>query len=484
MQTRNLIDGQWVGADDGATMPVFDPSDDALVAEVPSCGRAEAARAVAAAAGAFASFQEIGEESRVALLHAISDLMEERRGALAELLTREQGKPLAESMGEVDYARSYLTGAAFELERRARETRLDSALTGKNVLVRPAPLGVAAMITPWNFPYAMLTKKIGPAFAMGCPVVTKPSEETPLSALAFAEVCIDAGTPVGCLNVVTGDPVAIASAFFESPDVRILSFTGSTGTARKLVEASSAQLPRLALELGGHAPFIVLEDADIDSAVDGLMISKFRNAGQTCVSPNRIMVHRSLEDAFVARLKERMSSLVPGRGLDPKTTLGPMINDDGVRKVQAHVADALKHGARLVMGGDLIPLEGLAPRFHAPTILLDTTPEMLCFREETFGPVCPIMAFDDVDDAIRVANSLPYGLASYVWSSSSRNALSVAERLQTGIVGLNDPAPVTSWTPFGGRKQSGWGIEGGGEALDEYAPPKTYSIVGLEDQHG
>ena len=484
MQTRNLIDGRWQDADDGSALPVLDPADDSLIAEVPACGRDEANRAVAAAARAFDSFQAMPAVERAALLRAISCLMSERKDALAELLTREQGKPLSESMGEVDYARSYLDGAALELEGRSRETRLDRALTGKTILVRPTPLGVAALITPWNFPYAMLTKKIGPAFAMGCPVVVKPSEETPLTALAFAEVCVDAGVPAGVLNVVTGEPVEIGAAFFESPDVRIVSFTGSTATGRKLVEASSRQLPRLALELGGHAPFLVLADADLESAVTGLMISKFRNGGQTCVSPNRILVHRTLHDDFVARLSRRMSALVPGRGLDPGTTLGPMINDDGVRKVRAHVADAVARGARIVLGGDLVEVPGLAPRFHAPTILLDATPDMACFQEETFGPVCPIMAFDDVDDAIMIANSLPYGLASYVWSSRTAQALHVAERLHTGIVGINDPAPVTSWTPFGGRKQSGWGIEGGAAALDEYAPPKTYSMVGLEAEDG
>lgn len=480
MQTRNLIDGQWVSADDGATMPVRDPADDTVIAHVPSCGRNEAARAVSSAARAFDPFQAMLPAARATLLRAISGQMAERSDDLAKLLTREQGKPLQESKGEVHYARTYLDGAAFELERHVAETELDSKLTGKHVLVRPTPLGVAALITPWNFPYAMLTKKIGPAFAMGCPVVIKPSEETPLTALAFADLCLDAGMPSGFLNVVTGEPLGIASAFFDSPEVRIVSFTGSTATGRKLVEASTRQLPRLALELGGHAPFIVLKDADLDSAVAGLMLSKFRNGGQTCVSPNRIMVHQALAGPFVERLVEKMSALVPGRGMDSQTTLGPMINDAGIEKIQAHVSDAIHHGARVIMGGELLELEGLASRFYAPTILLDATSDMLCFQEETFGPVCPIMSFDDVEEAIRIANELPYGLASYVWGSSAKETLAVAERLQTGIVGINDPSPVTNWTPFGGRKQSGWGIEGGAAALDEYAPPKTYSIVGLE----
>ncbi|MBB47459.1 MAG: succinate-semialdehyde dehydrogenase (NADP(+)) [Phycisphaerae bacterium] len=481
MQTRNLIDGQWVDADSGATMPVFDPADDSLIAEVPKCGLEEASRSVAAAARRFDGFQSTTPGERVALLRDISRIMADRRDPLAELLTREQGKPLFESRGEVDYARSYLDGAAHELERRSLETRLDPALTGKSVLVHSAPLGVAAIITPWNFPYAMLTKKLGPAFATGCPVVAKPSEETPLSALALAEICVEAGLPSGCFSVVTGDPVPIGEAFFDSQDVRLLSFTGSTATGRKLVRSSSSRLTRLALELGGHAPFIVLEDADIDSAVEGLMISKFRNSGQTCVSPNRIMGHHSLHDPLVSRLAERMKTLVSGRGLDPATNLGPMINDAGIRKVQSHVEDALSRGARLLMGGELRHVEGLSSRFYAPTILLDATPEMLCFQEETFGPVCPIMSFEDVGEAIQIANELPYGLASYVWSSDADRAMFVASRLHTGIVGINDPSPVTSWTPFGGRKQSGWGIEGGAAALDEYAPPKTYSIVGLQD---
>ncbi len=421
---------------------------------------------------------------RIVLLHGISALMAERIDDLAELLTREQGKPILESRGEVEYARSYLDGAAFELERQPRETVVDPELTGKNIVIRPTSLGVAALITPWNFPYAMLTKKLGPAFAMGCPVVVKPSEETPLSTLAFARLCVDAGVPDGFLNVVTGDPLPIASSFFDSPDVRIVSFTGSTATGRALVTASSRRLPRLALELGGHAPFIVLEDADIESAVSGLMVSKFRNGGQTCVSPNRIMIHRSHQSEFVERLADRMGALVAGRGLEPGTTLGPMINDAAVEKIEKHVEDALRHGAELFMGGERVHVDGLASRFYEPTILLDCTSEMLCFNEETFGPVCPIMFFDDVEDAIRIANELPYGLASYVWGSDSVQALGVAERLHTGIVGINDPAPVTCWTPFGGRKQSGWGIEGGAGALDEYAPPKTYSIVDSEGSTG
>ena len=479
MAYRNFLGGDWIGSDSGATFEVRDPATDDLIGVVPSCGADEVQRAVEAAGRACVGMRSLGTGGRIELLRAISDRMVARREELSALLTREQGKPLAESRGEIEYARSYLEAAAVEAERFAAEEVLDPGRTGKEVLVRPTSIGVVGVITPWNFPVAMLTKKLGPAFALGSALVVKPAEDTPLTTLLFAELCEEAGVPAGALNVLTGEPAVIGAALMADPDVRMLSFTGSTATGRKLVEGARTNLTRLLLELGGHAPFIMLPDADLDSALDGLMIAKFRNAGQTCVCPNRILVPDALHDAFVEGLRERMERLVVGRGDDPEVTIGPLINDRAIATVESHVRDAIDRGATLVLGGRRLEFPGLSDRFYAPTLLTDCTSAMRCFNEETFGPVCPIRRYAALDEAISISNELPCGLASYVWCSDREEGLAVAERLETGIVGINDPAPVTCWTPFGGMRQSGWGHEGGEAALHEYAPPKTYSIGGI-----
>ena len=476
MAYRNYIAGQWVDSDSGRTFEVRNPADDQLIDRVPLSGASETIKAVDAAAGAFSVFQSMGTEARTDLLRSISTRMDERRGELAALLTREQGKPLAESEGEIDYARSYLDAAALEADRLAPQQRLDAAITGKEVLVRPTSIGVVGVITPWNFPIAMLTKKLGPAFALGCPLVVKPAEDTPLTTLLLAELCEEAGAPDGVFNVLTGVPAEIGNALMSDSRVRMVSFTGSTETARTLVDGAKKNLTRLLLELGGQAPFIVLPQADLDSALDGLMIAKFRNAGQTCVCPNRIFVPDQMHDAFIEGLQRRMEQLVVGRGEDPNVTIGPLINDRAISLVESHVEDARQRGAQLVLGGQRLELSGLSDRFYAPTLLTGCTSQMRCFQQETFGPVCPVRSYDSLDEVIKVANELPCGLASYVWCATRAEGLAVAERLDTGIVGINDPSPVTAWTPFGGMRQSGWGHEGGEAVLHEYAPPKTYSL--------
>ena len=476
MSYRNYIGGHWVESDDGATLVVRDPADDTVVGEVPLCGAAETRRAIAAAAASLPGLQATEPATRAERVSVLSRLMDERRVELAALLTREQGKPLAESEGEVDYARSYLDTAVLEFRRMRRERSLDAEETGKDVFVEAAPVGVVGVITPWNFPLAMLAKKLGPAGCLGCPMVVKPAEDTPLTTLLLAELAEQAGFPPGAFNVVTGSPEAIGGELMSDPRVRLVSFTGSTETGRLLVRAADRTLTRLLLELGGHAPFILTESASIEAALDGLVTAKFRNGGQTCVCPNRILVPESLHDRFVDGLAARLDRLVVGRGDRPGVDLGPLVNDAAIAGVEAQVRDAVGKGARVVRGGERLALPGLADRFFAPTLLDGCTSEMDCFRIETFGPVCPVRTYRSLEEAIVIANELPAGLAAYVWTGDREEGVALARRLECGIVGINDPSPVTAFTPFGGVKQSGWGHEGGAAVLGEYAPPKTYSL--------
>ncbi|MAJ46003.1 MAG: hypothetical protein CBC35_01730 [Planctomycetes bacterium TMED75] len=478
MAYRNFIDGDWVDSDSGRTFAVLNPADNALVGEVPDCGASEASRAIKAAAAARLGFQQLERSDRTHLLRELSEQMHVRRLELSDLLTAEQGKPRAESEGEIAYARSYLDGAAREADQLPLEQPLDPAETGKNVIVRPTSMGVVGIITPWNFPLAMLAKKIGPAFAQGCPVVVKPAEDTPLTTLLLARLCEEVGIPRGVFNVVTGDPSLIGAEFMSNRDVRMVSFTGSTATGRILIDGASRNFTRLLLELGGHAPFIVTEDADLDDAVSGLIASKFRNNGQTCVCPNRILVPEAFEKRFVALLEAGMRQLVCGRGDRAGVDLGPLINDRAIESVEAQVEDALSRGATRVLGGHRLKFEGLADRFYAPTLLTGCTSQMDCFKTETFGPVCPVRSYRSIDEAVEIANELPCGLAGYVWCGDTERGLSLAQRLECGIVGINDAAPVTASTPFGGVRESGWGQEGGEVVLHEYAPTRTYSIGG------
>jgi succinate-semialdehyde dehydrogenase/glutarate-semialdehyde dehydrogenase len=474
MRDRWFIDGRWQGEDAAAWLSVRDPASDREIARVPSAGPGQARAAVDAAAHASVAWATCPATERAALLERAAEAMERDTRRLAELVTAECGKPLREAEGEVRYAADYLRSAAHEA-RRMHDESFDAGRPGVRALAVHEPIGVCAAVTPWNFPVAMLARKAAPALAAGCTVVAKPAEETPLSAFALADILQSCGLPGGVLNVVAGEPEPIVGCWLADPRVRKLTFTGSTETGRILLRAAADQVIRCSMELGGHAAFIVLPGADLDQAVAGAMVAKFRNAGQTCICPNRFLVHRSLASAFAARLALAAAELVPGPGSDPHSTLGPLINDAGARKVRLHVQDALSRGARLVCGGHTQPLPGRPDRFFLPTVLADCGPEMLCFREETFGPVAPVMAVASTDDAVRIANASPWGLAGYVFGPTAE-AESVARRLACGVVGVNEPSPSNARAPFGGVKWSGYGREGGRWGLSEYLTVKYLAI--------
>ena len=477
MQTKNLIGGAWTDADAGEIFPVLDPATDEHIAEVPDCGASETARAIDAAAGAFAEWAGRPAGERSALLRKLYELLLGEVEPLASLLSREQGKPLAEARGEIRYGASFVEWAAEEAKRVYGET-IPATAANKRILVLRQAVGVAAAITPWNFPNAMITRKIAPALAVGCTVVVKPAEQTPLSALAFGELCVRAGLPDGVVNIVTGrDPAPIGRALFADPRVRHVSFTGSTEVGRVLMRQAAEHITRLSLELGGHAPFIVFDDADVDAAVAGLMASKFRNAGQTCICANRVFVQRGVYGEFLARLERAGGGLRLGAGRDEGATVGPLIDDDAVAKVERHLADARERGATVRCGGGVVaPRPGLARRFVEPTILEGVTDAMLCSREETFGPVVPVASFETEAEVIARANDTPYGLAAYFYTRDAARLVRVAEALEYGVVGANDGAPSTAQAPFGGVKHSGFGREGGRHGCEEYTALKYISL--------
>lgn len=476
MEIRNLIGGEWVEADSGERIEVRDPADDELVGVVPSCGGAETARAIDAAAGAFEAWSRRPAHERSSILRRVYDFMRRDEDRLAALMTREQGKPLAEALGEVRYAASFIEWAAEEGKRIGGEI-IPASSEGKRIIALRQPAGVVATITPWNFPAAMITRKIGPALAVGCTVVCKPASQTPLSALAIAELCVEAGIPEGVVNVVTGGSKPIAEAFFGDTRVRHVSFTGSTEVGRVLIKQSAENIVKLSLELGGHAPFLVFDDADLDRAVEGLMASKFRNAGQTCICANRVLVQDGVYDEFRGKLERAVGELRLGPGLEEGVKIGPLIDDDGVEKAVRHVEDARDKGAKVVCGGKAVrPREGLAERWVEPTILDGATPEMACWNEETFGPVVPLARFRTEKEAIERANDSPYGLAAYFYARDASRVVRVAEGLHYGIVGANDGAPSTAQAPFGGVKESGYGREGGRVACEEFTEIKYISL--------
>jgi len=474
MRNRWLIDGVWVDAGDGTRFTVRDPASDDIVATLPRAGAPHATAAVDAASRALPAWAALPFEARADRLRRAADAMTAAQRELAAVVTQECGKPLAEAEGEVRYGADYLRSAA-EQSQALHEELFDPRRPGVRAIAVPEPIGVCAMITPWNFPIAMLARKAAPALAAGCTVVAKPAEETPLSAIAFGELMLQAGVPAGALNVIAGDAPAIGATWLADPRVRKLSFTGSTDVGRLLLRGAAEQVIRCSMELGGHAAFIVLEGADVHAAVQGALAAKFRNAGQTCICPNRFLVHRSIAGAFTAQLALAAADLVTGPGTDPSTRVGPLINDDAVRKVRSHVADALQRGARLVVGGDTRRLPNRPDRFFEPTVLADCHPEMLCFREETFGPVAPVMAVSGADDAIRISNASPWGLAGYVFGPTSE-AERVARQLACGVVGVNEAAPSNAYAPFGGVKWSGYGREGGRWGIGEYLKTKYLAI--------
>jgi succinate-semialdehyde dehydrogenase/glutarate-semialdehyde dehydrogenase len=476
MQTHNLIDGEWVGSPSGISFAVKDPSTDEVIAEVPDGGEAHAAAAIAAAKAALPEWRARSASDRAALLGRLGVRMLEERERLAELLTREQGKPLAESRGEISYAASFIEWASEESKRVYGETIPASRLDQRIIVIRQ-PVGVVAAITPWNFPSAMITRKLGPALAAGCTMVIKPAEQTPLSAFAIGELALEAGIPPGVLNIITGDPVAIGRAIFADPTVRKVSFTGSTEVGRLLMVAAAQNIVRLSLELGGHAPFLVFDDADIDAAVAGAVRSKFRNAGQTCICPNRFYVQAGVREEFVGKLAAAVSSMPIGRGLQEGVMVGPLIDDAAVAKVRDHIEDARSHGAIVKTGGKVFrPAAGLTERFCQPTVLDGLNGDMKISHEETFGPVAAVQSFGDEAEGIRLANDSPFGLASYFYTRDASRLWRVAEQLEYGIVGANDAAPSTAQAPFGGVKTSGFGREGGHHVMHEYLDVKYISI--------
>ena len=466
---RCLVGGAWIGADGGGTVDVSNPATRGVIGTVPDMGAGETRRAIEAAHAAFPDWARRTARERADVLKRLHALMQEHADDLARLMTAEQGKPLAEARGEIAYAAGYVEWFAEEA-RRAYGDTIPGHGPGKRILVLRQPVGVVAAITPWNFPTAMLARKLAPALAAGCTVVAKPATQTPLSALALGVLAERAGVPAGVFNLVTGrDAAAIGGELTGHPKVRKLSFTGSTAVGKTLMAQCAKGMKRVSFELGGNAPFIVFEDADLDAAVEGAIASKFRNTGQTCVCANRLFVHAAVYDAFAARLGEAMARLRVGDGLAGETDQGPLIDDAALEKVEAHVADALEKGARVAAGGRRHALGGT---FYEPTLLLDAAPTMRLAREETFGPVAPLFRFSTEAEAIALANDTEVGLAGYFYTRDLARAVRVAEALACGIVGINTGLVSTEVAPFGGTKESGMGREGSKYGLDDYTDLK------------
>lgn len=477
-RTQAYINGQWV--DGMQSMQVINPANNRVVGNVPNLSTAETERAIAAAQAAFPAWSAKTGKERAALMRKWFDLMTASTDDLAILMTAEQGKPLIESKGEVAYGASFIEWFAEEAKRVSGDV-LASTWANRRTVVIKQPVGVCAAITPWNFPISMITRKIAPAVAAGCTIVIKPAEQTPLSALALAELAHRAGIPAGVINVITADAsnsVAVGKALCASPVVRHLSFTGSTPVGRILMEQCAPTVKRMGLELGGHAPFIVFEDADLDAAVKGALASKYRNAGQTCVCTNRFYAHASIYDEFVRKLAEGAAKIRVGNGFEQGVMQGPLIDDDAVTKVEQHVSDALAKGARLLTGGRVHP--ELGGRFYEPTVLADTRKGMTIMTEETFGPVSAVTRFSSDEEVIAAANDSEFGLASYFYSRDIGRVWRVAEQLQYGMVGINTGAISNEVAPFGGVKQSGLGREGSKYGMDEYLDIKYLCMGGIE----
>ncbi|WP_011296019.1 NAD-dependent succinate-semialdehyde dehydrogenase [Cupriavidus necator] len=462
------IDGQWVGADSGATIEVTDPATGEIVAKVPDLRAAETERAIAAAERAQKGWARKTGKERAIILRRWFDLMIANTDDLAYLMTREQGKPLDEAKGEIAYAASFLEWFAEEAKRVDGEV-LASPAADKRLVTLRQPVGVCAAITPWNFPAAMITRKAAPALAAGCAIVIKPAELTPLSAFALAELAHRAGVPAGVLQVVTGDARTIGAVLTASPIVRKLSFTGSTEVGRILMAQSAATVKRLSLELGGNAPFVVFDDADVDAAVDGAIAAKFRNGGQTCVCANRFYIQDGIYDAFATKFAQRASQLRVGNGLEQGVVIGPLIEEAAVEKVTSLVDDATSKGGRLLTGGLKHQLSGT---YYAPTVIADATATMRVAREEIFGPLAPLFRFKRDEDAVAAANATEYGLAAYLYTRDIARAWRTAEALEYGMVGLNTGLISNEVAPFGGIKQSGLGREGSRHGIEEYLETK------------
>ena len=473
LRNQCYIAGEWVDADSGQTIAVTNPATGEALGSVPLCGAEETRRAIAAAEAAFPAWRARTAKDRAAVLRKWFDLIMANQEELARILTMEQGKSLAEARGEIAYGASFIEWFAEEGKRLYGDV-IPGHMADKRIVVLKQPIGVTAAITPWNFPNAMITRKAGPALAAGCPMVIKPAAQTPYSALALAVLAEEAGIPGGILSVVTGSASAIGGEMTANPTVRKLSFTGSTEIGKLLMRQSADTIKKLSLELGGNAPFIVFDDADVDAAVAGAMASKYRNSGQTCVCSNRLYVQAGVYDEFVSKLSAAASALKVGNGLEAGTEQGPLIDANAVAKVEEHVADALAKGATLLAGGKPHALGGT---FFEPTVLANVTQDMLVAREETFGPLAPVVRFETEEQAIAMANDTEFGLASYFYSTNLSRVWRVAEAIESGMVCINSGILSTEVAPFGGVKQSGLGREGSKYGIDEYVEMKYLCIT-------
>ncbi len=477
---RLLIGGEWVEAGDGERFEVTDPATGEVVGSVPNAAKADVEAAIDAAAAALEGWKSLAAIERARILRRSADLIRERKAEIGLVMTMEQGKPLAEATGEVEYAASFLEWFGGEAERVYGQV-VPPMNPANRVLVLRQPVGVTAAITPWNFPAAMMTRKLGPAMAAGCTSVVKPASATPLTAALVLRAIEDAGAPPGVVNLVTTRSSGmVADTLFSDARVRKISFTGSTEVGKDLIRLSAGQVKRLSLELGGHAPYLIFDDADLDEAVDGLIASKFRNAGQTCVCANRTYVQSGVYDELVRRLVDKVTKMIVGRGTREGVTIGPLIDDRAVDKAEEHVRDAVSRGARLVTGGErLTEGEYAHGSFFAPTVLEGVTADMLISTEETFGPVAGISRFETEEEAIRLANDTVYGLAAYFHTRDYARLLRVAEKLEYGIIGANSGIISAANVPFGGVKESGYGREGGAFGIDEYLDVKYVLVAGV-----
>ncbi|MDA8449391.1 NAD-dependent succinate-semialdehyde dehydrogenase [Acidovorax sp. NCPPB 3859] len=472
VRSQLCIAGRWQAAASGATFAVTDPATGDTITHVPDGGAEDARAATDAAHAAFAAWRHVPAKQRAALIKRWNDLVLAHQDRLGALISLEQGKPLAEGKGEVAYAASYIEWFGEEATRMNGEV-IPAPIPGRRMFALKEPVGVVAAITPWNFPAAMIARKIAPALAAGCTVVCKPAEDTPLTSLALVALAEEAGIPPGVLNIVTASrehTPAVVDAWLDDSRVRKITFTGSTPVGKHLARRSADTLKKLSLELGGNAPFIVFEDADVDAAVGGFMAAKFRNGGQTCVSPNRVYVHAAVHDEFAGKLAARVAALQVGPATDPASQIGPMINARAVEKIERHVQDAVARGAKVLAGGRR--LVELGAHYYAPTVLTGADASMACACEETFGPVAPLTVFDSEEEVIAAANDTPFGLAAYFYSNDVRRIWRVADALETGIVGINEGALAAEAAPFGGVKESGYGREGSTHGLDDYLHTK------------
>lgn len=473
---QNFIDGKWVDADSGDVFDVTNPATGQLIGTVPKCGAAETARAIDAAATAQVSWREKTANERAVIIMRLHDALMDNQQALAELLTEEMGKPLDEARGEIAFGAAFFKWFAEE-GRRIYGDIIPSPWRGKRIVVTKEPVGVVGAITPWNFPNSMIARKLSAALAAGCTMVVKPASQTPYSALAFGVLGEEAGLPSGALNVLTGSAAEIAAEMCEHSKLRKITFTGSTYVGKQLAAKAGANMKRVSMELGGNAPFIVFDDADLDAAIEGAMISKFRNTGQTCVCTNRFLVQSSVYDTFAEKLAAQISDLKVGDGMEPGVTQGPLIDSPAVEKVMEHIADAVNKGGRVLQGGER---HALGSSFFQPTLITGATADMLVAQEETFGPVAALFRFESEEEVITMANDTEYGLACYLYTRDLGRAWRVMEALEYGMIGINEGLVSTEVAPFGGVKDSGMGLEGSRYGVNDYLNIKYTLMGGLE----